>query len=182
MKGMYRDEFSQSNLPMPTIEHSTLLESLLKDNAYAFADDITTPQKETTADMVLKAFKQIVPVLQQAEAKDSLDWGKFKDGGVKHLLGIPALSHLHVNAGGGVHILNAFNKTHGPSWRMVVELTERTNAYGIYPGGQDGNPGSPYYDNMVADWALGKYHRLQIEPKSTFAHQPLKGKITFSHS
>jgi len=123
-----------------------------------------------------------MPVMQHADEKDSLAWGKFKDGGVKHLLGIPALSDLHINAGGGVHILNAFYKDHGPSWRMIVELTDDTNAYGIYPGGQSGNPGSSYYDNMVDDWATGKYHRLQILPKNHFSTQNTKGKITFTHS
>lgn len=182
MQCTYRDEFSQTTLPMPKVDESTLLESLLKDTAYQFADDITTPQKETVKDIVMKAFKEIVPVMQHAETVDSLPWGKFKDGGVKHLLSIPALSNLHVNSGGGVHILNAFYKTHGPSWRMVVELTDETNAYGIYPGGQSGNPGSPYYNNMVADWAAGKYHRLQIIPKNKFSNQHTKGKITFSHS
>ena len=182
MQCMYRDEFSQTTLPMPKVEHSTLLEGLLRDSAYAFADDITTPQKETVSDEVMKAFKEIVPVMQHAEEKDSLAWGKFQDGGVKHLLGLPALSDLHVNTGGGVHVLNAFNKNHGPSWRMIVELTDSANAYGIYPGGQSGNPGSPYYDNMVADWATGKYHKLQIVPKATAANQNIKGKITFSHS
>jgi len=182
MQCMYRDEFSRTTLPMPNVEHSTLLESLLKDTTYEFADDITTPQKETVQDEVMKAFKEIIPGMQHAEAKDSLAWGKFKDGGIKHLLSIPALSHLHVNAGGGVHILNAFYKDHGPSWRMIVELTDSTNAYGIYPGGQSGNPGSPYYDNMVAGWAAGKYHKLQILPKTNFTIQNTKGKITFSHS
>lgn len=182
MQCMYHDEFSRSALPMPSVEHSTLLESLLKDTTYEFADDITTPQKETVRDIVLKAFKQIVPVMQHAQAVDSLAWGKFKDGGVRHLLGIPALSRLHVNAGGGVHVINAFYKTHGPSWRMVVELTDDINAYGIYPGGQSGNPGSRYYDNMVNDWAAGKYFKLVITKKESFNPKNTKGKITFSHS
>ena len=182
MQCMYHDEFARSTLPMPTVDHSTLLESLLKDTAYEFADDISTPQKETVRDIVLKAFKEIVPVIQHAEAADSLAWGKFKDGGVKHLLGIPVLSRLHLNASGGEHVLNAFYKNHGPSWRMVVELTDDINAYGIYPGGQSGNPGSPYYDNMVDDWAAGKYFKLIITKKESYSHQPVKGKITFSHS
>ncbi len=182
MQGMYHDEFARSTLPMPTVDHSTLLESLLRDTAYEFADDITTPQKETVRDIVLRSFKKIVPVLQHAEAADSLAWGKYKDGGVKHLLGIPVLSRLHLNAGGGEHVLNAFYKNHGPSWRMVVELTDDINAYGIYPGGQSGNPGSPYYDNMVDDWAAGRYFKLIITKKESYNHLPVKGKITFSHS
>jgi penicillin amidase len=43
---------------------------------------------------------------------------------------------------------------------MVVSLTEPIEAYGVYPGGQSGNPGSPYYDNFAMDWAKGNYYKL----------------------
>ncbi|MCK5700598.1 MAG: penicillin acylase family protein, partial [Cyclobacteriaceae bacterium] len=32
--------------------------------------------------------------------------------------------------------------------------------WGHYPGGQSGNPGSKYYDNMVEAWANGDYYDL----------------------
>ena len=34
-------------------------------------------------------------------------------------------------------------------------MGEKKVAYGIYPGGQSGFPGSMYYDNMVDDWVEG---------------------------
>ena len=40
---------------------------------------------------------------------------------------------------------------------MVVELGDEMSAYGIYPGGQSGNPGSKYYDNFIPIWANGDY-------------------------
>jgi penicillin amidase len=43
---------------------------------------------------------------------------------------------------------------------MIVELGERPKGYGIYPGGQSGNPGSPFYDNFIDDWAKGNYYEL----------------------
>ncbi len=55
---MYKDEFSRSRLPMPNMNESTMLEALLKDTAYEFADNISTPEKETLADVVLQAFAQ----------------------------------------------------------------------------------------------------------------------------
>jgi penicillin amidase len=39
-------------------------------------------------------------------------------------------------------------------------------AWGVYPGGQSGNPGSPYYDNFVDEWANGKYFQLQFSSKA----------------
>jgi penicillin amidase len=35
-------------------------------------------------------------------------------------------------------------------------------AWGHYPGGQSGNPGSRYYDNMVDAWANGEYFELML--------------------
>ena len=43
---------------------------------------------------------------------------------------------------------------------MIVHQKNPVEAYGVYPGGQSGNPFSPYYKNMVNDWVEGKYHVL----------------------
>ena len=79
---------------------------------------------------------------------------------MRHLLRLEALSRYHLRTGGGEHIINATKKFHAPSWKMVVHLTDETEAYGIFPGGQSGNPGSRFYDNYVSDWAEGKYNTL----------------------
>jgi len=90
---------------------------------------------------------------------------------------------LHIDAGGGENIINAFEKTHGPSWRMIVELTDDVNAYGVYPGGQSGNPGSMYYDNFINTWAKGKYFKIQFYKNGQLAAQKNNlGKIIFSKS
>jgi penicillin amidase len=49
---------------------------------------------------------------------------------------------------------------------MIVSPGAGGFAYGIYPGGQSGNPGSRYYDNFIADWSKGKYYRLKMLPNS----------------
>ena len=41
---------------------------------------------------------------------------------------------------------------------MVVSMTSPIQAKVVYPGGQSGNPGSPYYDNMVDTWVSGEYY------------------------
>jgi penicillin amidase len=35
-------------------------------------------------------------------------------------------------------------------------------AYVVYPGGESGNPGSKYYDNMVDTWAKGEYYEANF--------------------
>ncbi len=91
------------------------------------------------------------------------DWAEYKDAGIAHLARIPAFGKPHVRTSGSKDIINAHGKTEGPSWRMIVELNKsKINAYGIYPGGQSGNPGSPYYMQMIEDWSKGKYYSLQF--------------------
>ncbi len=168
---IYGDELNSSGLPVPNVEPAALLKNIEKDSAKLFADDISTSEKETLEEDITAAFKSIVPVLEKAKRDGVIEWGKFKDGGIAHLLKIPAFSRLHVNAGGGVNIINAFGKDHGPSWRMIVELTDDINAYGVYPGGQSGNPGSKYYDDFINTWAAGKYYRIHLYDKQTISSQ-----------
>ncbi len=107
--------------------------------------------------------------------------GKFKDGGVSHLLRITAFSKLHIDAGGGESIINAFKTDHGPSWRMIVELTDDINAYAVYPGGQSGNPGSKYYDDFIDTWAAGKYYRIHLyKEEAIAAKKDNLGKMVFN--
>ncbi|MFT4153273.1 penicillin acylase family protein [Parafilimonas sp.] len=166
---IYDDELHQVSLPVPPVEPPTLVKSMLKDSVALFADNINTPQKETLKDDVTEAFKSIIPALEKAKRDNALAWGKFKDGGINHLLKIAAFSRLHINAGGGENIINALKKNHGPSWRMVVELTDDINAYGVYPGGQSGNPGSRYYDNFIDTWVAGKYYHIKLYSKNDIA-------------
>lgn len=161
MKATYSDELDNTKMPMPWPDEITLIAGI-GDSAYVFADDIRTPDREYSGQQIIAAFKNAINSLKDASANNKLAWGQYKAGRVSHLLDIPALSRLHINTGGGNDIINAFYNTHGPSWRMVVELTDQVNAYGIYPGGQSGNPGSRYYDDAISTWADYKYHKLEL--------------------
>jgi penicillin amidase len=157
-----------------------LLEGIIKDSAYIFLDNINTPQKETLADNILAAYKKAVPKIKAAIAEGKNTWAKFKDTHVDHLLKLPALSRLHLPIGGGHNIINAAGPNHGPSWRMVVSLTAETEAYGVYPGGQNGNPGSKYYDNFIDNWANGKYYALWVMKQQELSDKRVKYKMRFS--
>ena len=87
-------------------------------------------------------------------------WANQKSTDILHLLQIPGFGHLDVDCGGGAGIVNATTERTGPSWRMVVALGPRVRAYGVYPGGQSGNPGSAFYDNMLETWRVGQLDEL----------------------
>jgi penicillin amidase len=176
---VWTDELSQIKGPVDQPDEPTLIEGLLRDSIFKFVDNINTPQQETLQDVVTTAFKKAVPVFVNVDERNALTWAKYKNTRIRHLLRLTPLSHLQVNIGGGTHIINAAKQFHGPSWRMIVHLTDEIEAYGSYPGGQSGNPGSKYYDNFVNDWAEGKYNTLWFMKKSEAADKRVIGKMNF---
>ncbi len=181
---VWGDEISNSKLPLPKPDASTLLEGLLRDSSFMLEDNINTAdKKETIHDDVLAAFKKACTHLVTLEKEGRLEWAEFKGTKVNHLLKLPALSRLQLPIGGGEHIINATKETHGPSWRMIVHLTDEIEAYGVYPGGQSGNPGSKYYDGFVNTWAAGKYYRIVFIGKAAAAKsEKMKWHLTFTNS
>ena len=179
---VFEDEYAKAPKVVMHPFESSLLEGILKDSAYKFLDNINTPQKETLADELTAALKKITPGLVKAEAEGRLDWDKFKATHIDHLTkkAMEPFGRKNLPIGGGVHNINATKEAHGPSWRMVISLTANTEAYGVYPGGQSGNPGSKYYDNFIDQWAAGKYYLLWMMTKNETGDKRIKAKMSFS--
>ena len=158
---VWGDELTGSPIPLTKPDAFVLLDQLIKDSNWSVADDISTKGKvENFKDQITLGVENATKKLVALEKENKLEWALFKETRVMHLTKTPALSRLNLPIGGGVNIINATTDMHGPSWRMVVHLTDEIEAYGLYPGGQSGNPGSAYYDTFVDAWAAGKYYRL----------------------
>jgi penicillin amidase len=178
---VWGDELAGSSIPLTKPEAFVLLDQMNKDSNFSVADDISTKGKiETLKEQVNLGVENATKKLVELEKEGKLTWAAFKATKILHLTKIPALSRLNLPIGGGVNIINATTETHGPSWRMVVHMTDEIEAYGLYPGGQSGNPGSPYYDTFVDYWAAGKYYRLLFLPKTKLiSHERTKWHIQF---
>jgi penicillin G amidase len=178
---VYNDEYA--NAPQPILKpfESTLIEGLLKNNAYKFVDDVTTEKQETLKDVTTKAFVNTCKKLDSAAINGSIEWAKFKGTSIRHLLRLPAFTRANLPIGGGTNIINATKEFFGPSWRMVVHLNTETEAYAVYPGGQNGNPGSKYYDNFVDQWAAGKYYKLWVMNQTDKTSANVKWKMSFTN-
>ena len=155
----------------------TLLEGLLRDSSFEFLDDINTPEKESLQQDIGLAFKRAAASCKKLDLDGLLVWSKLKGTRVEHLTGLDAFSRLDVDNSGGEFAINSVKKDHGPSWRMIVQLTKNTESYGIYPGGQSGNPGSPYYDNFIDNWANGKYYPLWMMTRAEETDKRVKATI-----
>ncbi len=132
---------------------------LVDEPEHAFFDIKNTEALETAQDVAQASFKIALKKGKEHLSDDqSFNLSLYKDTKVPHLGRIPAFSSEALDVGGDGSTLNAIRGTAGPSWRMVVEMGDEVKAYGVYPGGQSGNPGSPFYDNMLEYWATGQYY------------------------
>lgn len=177
---IWGDELERPELPLPWPNEATLVESLRNDSIYKFVDNINTEVVERLGDVLVSSLKSAAGELAEAEGEDRLEWAKYKSTKVQHLLKLPALSRLNLPIGGGAGIINATKADHGPSWRMIIHLTDDTEAWGVYPGGQSGNAGSRYYDNFVDNWSKGEYYRLWMMKSSEGSDQRVKWRMKFS--
>jgi len=160
LQTMIWDEFDSTGLMAPSRDRT--LKLLLTEPTSPWFDIKKTKQSETRSDVITASFKQAIDSLSKNFGKDpqSWQWYRVKSTSVMHLLNIDAFSRLNVKTGGGSGIIDAITHRTGPSWRMVVEPGPKALAYGVYPGGQSGNPGSFWYDNMLNPWIEGKSYRL----------------------
>jgi len=175
-----KKEFLKTGLELLWAYENNLMDDINKYPDFKFFDDINTPQKETLADDVTAAFQKAAAVIRKADENGTMAWAKYKDTRVEHLARIDAFSRLHLPIGGGTNTINAAKEQHGPSWRMIVSLTPETEAWGVFPGGESGNPGSRFYDDFVSDWALGKYYPLWMMKASDVNDKRVKWEMSFN--
>ncbi len=93
-----------------------------------------------------------------SQAGDTLLWWRYRGTQVRHLARLPGFSSDTLRTDGDGQCVNAIGSIAGPSWRMVVDLKPPVRGYGVYPGGQSGNPGSFHYGDFLGMWAEGQLY------------------------
>jgi len=177
---IWGDDLDHKNVALRMPQSKTTLLWLLADSSMKYVDDRRTETVETLPMMVQRAFDSTLNRVIPLDSARRLAWGRFRGTDIRHMTrALPAFSRMHLNTGGGQHIVNATKQTHGPSWRMVVQMSNPVEAYGIYPGGQSGNPGSKYYDNAVNDWVDGRYYSLRFIDPGAKTQPDMKFKTNF---
>lgn len=133
-----------------------------------FFDISGTEHKESAKMIVIKAYKELQELYQN---KETVAWGDTNKVNINHLSNLEALGIQNISTGGHPDALNAISSNWGPSWRMIVEMSSPPKAYGIYAGGQSGNPGAEQYDNFMKDWEMGNYYELEFFTSKKEAEQ-----------
>lgn len=167
------DELASDKLTLSRPTSLNTLKLIREKPELSFFDIQSSPEKETAADVVRRAFEFGVEDIedwiaantdttQSSQSVVTPEWAPYKDSYLTHLLRLEPMN-IHIKAGGGRDIVNAHSRTHGPSWRMVVSLEKSgIRAWGTYPGGQSGNPGGVHYTDMLGRWLEGKYFALHF--------------------
>ncbi len=165
-KKLYRviwdDEFSDVGAYLRYPSKYQTARKILEEPDSKWFDDIRTEKIENLQELILSSFSETCTELEKSFGKmsESWHWGKVKSTDITHLARISGFGRMDLNAGGDLGIVNAIGRTHGPSWRMVVALGPEVQAWGIYPGGQSGNPGSLNYDDFIDSWMKGELAEL----------------------
>ncbi len=163
-RNVWRDEFSSSPLALTYPKTRTFMYILQDSVEFSFYQVSGDSTRYDRKDWIRKSFDQALAELnEKSENPGDWAWHSQKKTNINHLSKILTpfgREGLLTDGNGG--ILNAAGKESGPSWRMIVELGTPIKAYGIYPGGQSGNPGSHTYDAFIDDWVDGKYYELKF--------------------
>ncbi len=187
---IWDDEFptkdEKAPMAQPTRDRTWVM--LQKQPTAKWFDNINTKDKvETMADIVNNTFKATIDSLVVKHGPmnpEKWAWGIAKGTDIKHLVPLlKAFSRMDVDCGGGAAIVNATTEAGtGPSWRMVVQ-TDKTwpKAFGLYPGGQSGSPGSAFYDNMIDKWAKGELNELVFLKSKDEKHPKIVSSLVISH-
>ena len=167
-RNLWDEFYGQSGSPLILYPETWRTVEMLSEQPHSvYWDDLSTPEREDPAAIVRRSFRQMAKELRPYLDKVDYHWGQHHAFQIRHLSRLPAFASRTLRPGGYSQALNAVRlvgseKVTGPSWRMIVEMGPEIKAYGVFPGGQSGNPGSPFYDNMLDEWEEGKYFELQF--------------------
>ena len=156
-------------LPRGAIPGVGAFVALLDDSTNAWWDErgtasVVERRDDVLAAALLEGYTEMVRLHGPPEFH-GWTWSRVHRIGIRHLLGLPALSASDLPVPGGPGTLNPSTTTgggEGASWRMVVSLGPEIQAWGTYPGGQSGNPVSSRYADRLQEWRRGELSALHV--------------------
>jgi len=176
------DEFKDDKvlLNLPSFDRTEKL--LLTEPNSKWFDIKSTPAKETCSDIVNQAFTASVDNLLKnlGQSGQKWEWGNVKQTHINHLANLPGFGTGQFYTGGTGAVINALRGGNGPSWRMIVQMGPQVKGYGVFPGGESGNPGSFYYEDMFTTWRDGKLNELLFLQSPDEKSDRIKSTLTLN--
>ncbi|WP_127717530.1 penicillin acylase family protein [Halobacteriovorax sp. HLS] len=153
------------------------LQRILRDSENKWWDNISTSEVESQKEIIFKSFQQSISKLSDQLGKNikKWKWGAIHQVEFRHAFGRSWPLDLIFNIG-PTPISGAYNEVNnlrmvgckdghavkaGPSTRRIIDFANPGKSYGILPLGNSAHRFSPFYDNQLERYKVGKY-RLQI--------------------
>ncbi len=162
--------------PMRLPRRDRTVEILLEENESPWYRIPGDSPDNSLPELITQTFRSTIEQMTRrfGEPGESWQWGYVNNTNLQHIGQFPGLGKRNLFTDGSGESLNAVRGSHGPSWRMIVEFGPELRAYGIYPGGQTGNPGSPRYTEFIETWRAG-----ELYPLTLLESRPDEGDIEF---
>ena len=156
----FYDEFHPAGLDAGYYPHLWTVGDLPADSRWF--DDTRTPERETRADIVARAFERAVAA---TEREGYGTYGDYNVVDLDHQFPVAALDYPEAPTDGSPFTVFNFRTgagtQAGSSWRMVATTGE--GSVGVVPGGQSGVYYSPHYRDQLATWRDGEYREIPFE-------------------
>jgi penicillin G amidase len=180
MDNLYNDQFAGVYRASGGNNHWWATYLLMQEPENVWWDDVNTANKiETRDDIVLKSFEEAVIGTVEAlgENRDDWRWGTLHTTTfVNNPLGISGIAPIEnmvnrgpvavsgtgnaINAMGWSTTSGSFESAHGPSERVIYDLSNWDNSLSIHPTGQSGHPLNAHYADMIDPWRNIDYHPM----------------------
>ncbi|MGF1455942.1 MAG: penicillin acylase family protein [Alphaproteobacteria bacterium] len=149
--------------------------------ASVWCDDTGTPERETCSALLQASLAAALADLEQRFGSDrsTWRWGPAHRAMHSHLpLGfVPVVSRLFsrtVPTAGGTFTVSRgsyrfggtdpFANVHGGGYRAIYDGAAPERSRFMIATGQSGNPYSPHYDDLVADWGANRFFEMERDP------------------
>jgi penicillin amidase len=98
-------------------------------------------------------------------------WGKLHRIEFRHPLGQTAWNRGPIPRPGDGYTVNStsgsdYQQTNGASYRQILDLANWDRSVMTNVPGESGDPESPHYDDLLQDWAAGRYHPMPYSRKA----------------
>ena len=180
VKNTYQDQLGDAAKAEGLDKEMWAITLLLQDPADTWWDDAKTgDKKEMRDDILTKSFNEgyAATVADLGKDRSKWQWGKLHTATfVSNPLGASGIAPIEsvvnkgpVPVGGNSECVNSqiwyaskgnFGIGMIPSMRMIIDLTDPGKSIGMNSTGQSGNPGNPWYGNMIVPWSKVQYHAM----------------------
>jgi len=160
---VWNENMTRRNITCSWPDYERTARLLMVDSNSVFITQVTNSYHKTLNEFLTTSLEKAIDSLGReiGNVGEAWQWGRSRFCFVNHIGRIRSFGIGPFTADGAPNTINALSERFGPSWRMIVELGPVVKGYGILPGGQSGNPGSRFYDNMFPIWRVGKLNELQ---------------------